>query len=374
MGGLFLFARKYRVHLNLMLCIILNMKAKSFAAPSATKPLEYYEFERREPTSTDVEFEVLFCGVCHSDLHTAHGDWGQVEYPCVPGHEIVGVVTRVGKAVTKFKPGDRVAVGCMVNSCGECEACKQGYENSCFNETIWTYSSKDPIDGKDTKGGYSTLMVAPEHFVLALPESLDFAHAAPLLCAGITTYSPLMHWKVGPGVKVGIIGLGGLGHMGVKYAKALGAEVSVITSSKEKSEAALSYGATEVIVSTSKHDMEKAAHKFNFLLDTIPTAHDVTPYMNLLTVHGVLCLVGPIETMPNYHSGVVINGQKSIAGSGIGGIKETAEMLEFSAKNNILPEIEIIDIKDINKAWDKLMHKQMAKRFVIDMKASFPAA
>lgn len=348
------------------------MKTKSFAAPASDKPLEYYEFDRREPTSTDVEFEVQYCGVCHSDLHTAHGDWGTVQYPCVPGHEIVGIVTRVGSDVTAFKPGDRVGVGCMVNSCGECKACKQGFENSCFNQTVWTYSSKDTIDGTDTKGGYSTIMVAPEHFVLSIPESLDMAHAAPLLCAGITTYSPLSHWKVGPGMKVAIIGLGGLGHMGVKYAKAMGAEVWVISSSPTKTDVAKSYGATGLIVSTSAEDMAKNEHEFDFLLDTIPKAHDLTPYLKLLNIHGTLCMVGPIEPMPGFHSGSVITGQKSIAGSGIGGIKETKEMLEYSAEHKILPEIEIIQIQDINTAWDSLMNKQMSKRYVIDMKKSFP--
>lgn len=260
----------------------------------------------------------------------------------------------------------------MVNSCGKCEACKRGYENSCFNETVWTYSSKDPIDGTDTKGGYSTSIVVPEHFVLPLPDSLDMAAAAPLLCAGITTYSPLKHWKVSKGSKVGIIGLGGLGHMGVKYAKSFGAEVWVITSSPDKAEAAKSYGADGVIVSSFRHEMEKAAHKFDFLLDTIPKAHGLSPYMKLLNIHGTICLVGPIELMPGYHSVDVIGGQKSIAGSGIGGIKETQEMLEYSAEYNILPEIEVIDIKDANKAWDTLTSGQMAKRYVIDMKKSFP--
>ncbi len=349
------------------------MKAKSYAAPSASKPLEYYEFERREPTETDVELEVYYCGVCHSDIHTARGDWGEIEYPCVPGHEIVGIVTRVGKSVTQFKPGDRAGVGCMVKSCGKCEACKRGFENSCFNGTVWTYSSKDPIDGTDTKGGYSTIMVAPEHFVLHLPDSLDMPHAAPLLCAGITTYSPLRHWKVGAGMKVGIIGLGGLGHMGIKYAKAFGAEVWAITTSPEKAEVAKSYGADGVIISTSEKDMEAAANKFDFLLDTIPRAHDLAPYLQLLGIHGTICLVGPIEPMPGYHSGDLINGQKSIAGSGIGGIKETQEMLGYSAEHAILPEIEVIGIQDINKAWDSLTKKQMAKRYVIDMKKSFPS-
>lgn len=349
------------------------MKAKSYAVPSADKPLEYYEFDRREPTDTDVEIEVHFCGICHSDIHTARGDWGEVEYPCVPGHEIVGVVTRVGGSVKNFKSGDRVGVGCMVNSCGTCEACTRGYENSCFNGTVWTYSSKDPIDGSDTKGGYSTVMVAPEHFVLHIPDSLDMASAAPLLCAGITTYSPLRHWKVGKGTKVGVIGLGGLGHMGVKYAQSFGAEVWVITSSPEKTETAKSYGADGVIISTSDKEMKSAAHTIDFLLDTIPKAHDLSPYMKLLNIHGTICLVGPIEPMPSYHSGDVIGGQKSIAGSGIGSIKETQEMLDYSAEHTILPEIEIIDIKDVNKAWESLQNKQMAKRYVINMKKSFPA-
>ncbi len=351
--------------------IIYPMKTKSFAAPASDKPLEYYEFERREPTATDVVIDVHYCGICHSDIHTAHGDWGEVEYPCVPGHEIVGVVTRVGSAVTQFKPGERVGVGCMVNSCGECEACKGGFENSCFKDPTWTYSSTDPVDGTDTKGGYSTVMVAPEHFVLHIPESLDMAQAAPLLCAGITTYSPLRHWKVGPGMKVGIIGLGGLGHMGVKYAVAMGAEVWVITTSANKAEVAKSYGAQGTIVSTSPQEMENAAHRFDFLLDTIPKAHELSPYLNLLNLHGTICLVGPIEQMPGFHSIGVINGQKSIAGSGIGGIRETKEMLEYSAKHNILPEIEIIDIKDVNKAWKSMLNKQVAKRYVIDMRKSF---
>jgi len=347
------------------------MKAKSFASTSATSQLGYHEFDRREPTPADVEIDIHFCGVCHSDMHTAHGDWGSVKYPCVPGHEIVGIVSRVGASVTQFKPGDRVGVGCMVNSCGECDACKKGYENSCFKQTVWTYSSVDPVDGSDTKGGYSTLIVVNEHFVLHLPESLSMDEAAPLLCAGITTYSPLRHWKVGPGMKVAVIGLGGLGHMGVKYAKAMGAEVWVITSSPDKAEVAKSYGARGVIISSSAQDMEKAANAFDFLLDTIPKAHDLTPYIKLLNIHGTICLVGPIEPMPGFHSNSIITGQRSIAGSGIGGIKETQEMLEYSAKNQILPEIEVILIQDINKAWDALSHKQMAKRYVIDMKQSF---
>ena len=347
------------------------MKTKSFAVLKKDSPLEYFEFDRREPTETDVEFEIHYCGVCHSDLHTARGDWGDVEYPCVPGHEIVGVVTRVGSKVTKFEAGDRVGVGCMVNSCRTCEACQRGYENNCFKETTWTYSSKDPIDGSETKGGYSTIMVAPEHFVLHLPESLDMAHAAPLLCAGITTFSPLRHWKIGTGTKVGVIGLGGLGHMGIKYAVSMGAEVWVITTSPDKAEAAKAYGASGLIISTSDESMKNANNKFDFLLDTIPKAHDLSPYIQLLNIHGTICLVGPIEPMPGYHSGDLITGRKSIAGSGIGGVEETREMLEYSAEHNIFPEIEIINMQDINKAWQTLDRKQIAKRFVINMKASF---
>lgn len=347
------------------------MKAKAYAAQAPNKPLAYYEFERREPTAHDVEFKVLFCGVCHSDLHTARGDWGEVEYPCIPGHEIVGVVTRVGSAINKYKPGDKVAVGCLVNSCGTCEPCKAGLEQYCDDGPIWTYSSKDPVDDTDTKGGYSNLMVAPEHFVLSIPKELDLAHAAPLLCAGITMYSPLRHWKTGPGMKVGIVGLGGLGHMGVKYAKAMGAEVYVVTSSPEKAEAAKKYGADGVIISTSKSDMQKARRKFDLMIDTIPNAHDLKPYMELLNVNGTIVLVGPINPMPAFHGLDVINGRRSIAGSGVGGIAETKEMLEFSAKHDIVPDIDIITMKDINKAWDSLVKKQMSKRYVIDIEKSF---
>lgn len=347
------------------------MKAKSYASQSPDKPLEPYEFDRREPTETDVEIKVLFCGVCHSDIHTARGDWGEVEYPCIPGHEIVGLVTRVGGSVAKFKPGDRVGVGCLVNSCGKCQPCKQGLEQYCDNGPTWSYSSKDPVDGSDTKGGYSTIMVAPENFVVNIPDSIDMAEAAPLLCAGITMYSPLRHWKAAPGMKVGIVGLGGLGHMGVKYAEAMGAEVDVITSSPEKADVAKGYGASGVIVSSSESDMKKARRKFDLIIDTIPNAHELAPYLELLNVDGTIVLVGPINPMPEFHGGDLIGGRKSIAGSGIGGIKETKEMLEFSAKHNIVPDIEIIKLQDINKAWDSLVSKQMSKRYVIDIEKSF---
>ncbi len=347
------------------------MTTKSFAVPSPTEPLEYYEFERREVTDNDIEIDIHFCGVCHSDIHTGRGDWGKVQYPCVPGHEIVGVVVKIGSNVSEFAVGDRVGVGCMVNSCKNCDACSRGYENSCRKGPTWTYSAVDPIDGSDTKGGYSSSIVVDQHFVLPIPDEIDLAHAAPLLCAGITTYSPLRHWKIGPQTKVAIIGLGGLGHMGIKYAKSMGAEVWAVTSSPEKVEAANSYGVDGVIVSSSIEDMSSKAHYFDFLLDTIPKGHDLAPYISLLDIHGTICLVGPIEPMPGYHSGLVINGQRSIAGSGIGGIAETQEMLVYSAENKIFPEIELIDISEINKAWDALTSKQSAKRFVIDIKNSF---
>lgn len=347
------------------------MKTKAFAAMSSDKPLEYYEFERREPTASDVEFKVQFCGVCHSDVHTARGDWGTVEYPCVTGHEIVGEVTRVGSDVTKHKVGDKVGVGCLVNSCGTCAPCKDGLEQYCSAGPVWTYSSVDPVDGTDTKGGYSTVMVAPEHFVISLPHELSLAEAAPLLCAGITMYSPLMHWNTAPGMKVGIVGLGGLGHMGVKYAKAMGAYVGVITSSPSKVDAAKHYGADEVVVSSSEQDMQQAKRKFDLIIDTIPSTHDLKPYMDLLNVNGTIVLVGPINPMPGFHGNDVMNGRKSIAGSGIGGIKETKEMLEFSAKHGIVPDIEVITMQDINAAWDALASKQMSHRYVIDIEKSF---
>jgi uncharacterized zinc-type alcohol dehydrogenase-like protein len=347
------------------------MKAKSFAAKAPDKPLEYYEFDRREPTDYDVELKVLFCGVCHSDIHTARGDWGETEYPCITGHEIVGQVTRVGSSVTKFKTGDRVGVGCLVNSCGKCEPCKDGLEQYCDNGATWTYGSEDPIDSTDTKGGYSTLMVAQENFVMSIPDSLSMAEAAPLLCAGITMYSPLMHWKAAPGMKVGIIGLGGLGHMGVKYAKAMGSYVGVITSSPDKVEIAKKYGADDVIVSSSESDMKNARRKFDLIIDTIPGAHDLKPYLELINVDGSIVLVGPLNPMPGFHGGDLIGGRKSVAGSGVGGIKETKDMLEFSAKHGIVPDIEIITMDDINNAWDSLVSKQLAKRYVIDIEKSF---
>jgi len=347
------------------------MKAKAFAAIAADKPLESFEIDRREPLDNDVEIKIKFCGICHSDIHTAKGDWGEIEYPCVPGHEIIGTVTRTGKLVSSHKVGDRVGVGCMVNSCGKCEPCKTGLEQYCDNDCTWTYGSIDPVDNTTTQGGYSSHIVVPEHFVISIPESLSSPEAAPLLCAGITTYSPLRHWGAKKGMRVGIIGLGGLGHMGVKYAKAMEASVTVITSSPNKIEAAKNYGADKVILSTSEEQMKEACRTLDLIIDTIPNAHDLTPYLDLLGVNGTIVLVGPITDMPGYHSGIIIGGRKSIAGSGIGGINETEEMLAFSAEHNIVPDIEIITTAEVNKAWDTLVDKQMTKRYVIDIEKSF---
>jgi uncharacterized zinc-type alcohol dehydrogenase-like protein len=345
------------------------MKIKSFASKSPRSELEYYEFDRREPNEHDVEFEIKYCGVCHSDIHTARGDWGEIAYPCVPGHEVVGIVTRVGDDVRTFKPGDRVGVGCMVNSCGKCKPCKNNLENYCDNDPTWTYGSTDRIDGTDTKGGYSTIMVAPEKFVVTIPESLDLAHAAPLLCAGITMYSPLRHWGVKKGIKVGILGLGGLGHMGVKYAKAMGAEVYVITSSPNKEKVAIEYGADIVIISGDKPAVKSARRRLDLIIDTIPGKHDLGMYLDMLNVDGTLVQVGPIATDMTFNA--LLQRRTSIAGSGIGSVSETKEMLQFSAEHNIVPDIEVINMSKINEAWDSMVAKQMSHRYVIDIENSF---
>lgn len=347
------------------------MKAKSFAAMSVDSPLKLYEFDRREPNKNDVEVEIKYSGICHSDIHTVRGDWGKANYPCVPGHEIIGKVTRVGENVTEFKPGDIVGVGVIVNSCQECFACKSNYEQYCERGPIFTYDSKDPIDGSITKGGYSNLIVTPEKYVVHIPKELDLTKAAPLLCAGITMYSPLRHWEADPNKKVGIIGLGGLGHMGVKYAKAMGAEVWVITSSPEKIEDAKLFGADGVIVSSNKEEMEKHTRSFDLLLDTIPVEHDINSYLTIININSTLVLIGAINPMPGYHGGDLIGGRKAIAGSCIGSMKEVKEMLEFSAQHKILPEVELIKMEEVNEAWDNITKKGISHRYVIDIENSF---
>jgi alcohol dehydrogenase (NADP+) len=348
----------------------MSTSAKSSAAQSASSPLAPLAIERRTPTDRDVAFEILFCGVCHSDLHQARNEWQSVMptvYPCVPGHEIVGRVTSVGSAVTKFKPGDMVAVGCLVDSCFECTQCKRGLEVFCEKGCTLTYNAPDKHTGKVTYGGYSDSIVVDESFVLRVPSNLDPAAVAPLLCAGITTYSPLHHWNVGPGKKVGIVGLGGLGHMGVKFAHALGAHTVLFTTSESKVADGKRLGADEVVISKNTDEMQKHAGSFDFILDCVSAPHDVMAYLNLIKVDGNLVLVGaPDEPFPVAAFGLIF-GRKSISGSAIGGIAETQEMLDFCGRNNITSDIELIPIQKINEAYDRLLKGDVRYRFVIDM-------
>ena len=340
------------------------------AAWGATAPesgLAPLSIDRRALRDEDVAIDIAFCGVCHSDLHAARNDWGRTRYPFMPGHEIVGTVSAVGAEVTRFKAGDRVAVGTIVDSCRHCDSCDEGEEQYCREGMVGTYNGTDRIDGSTTYGGYSKSIVVAEPYVLSLPDGLDMAAAAPLLCAGITSYSPLKNWNVGPGSKVGVIGLGGLGHMGVKFAKALGAEVTMITTSPGKGSDARKLGADHVLISTDKPAMKAATRSFDFLLDTIPVAHDVTPYLYLLDKQGTLCIVGAIDMLPSFHSGLLLGGQKAVAGSGVGGIAQTQEMLELCAAQGILSEIEVIGIGDINHAFERMEKADVKYRFVIDM-------
>ncbi len=315
----------------------------------------------------DVEMAILFCGVCHSDLHQARDEWHNTVYPCVPGHEIVGKVTRVGPKVTKFKVGDLSAVGCMVDSCRQCSSCRAGLEQYCTQFPTWTYNGDDKFLGGKTLGGYSTSIVVDEAFVLRVPQGMDLAATAPLLCAGITTYSPLRHWKVGPGQKVGIVGLGGLGHMGVKFARAFGAHVVLFTTSPNKTADGLRLGAHEVVVSKDANAMKKHESSFNFILDAVSAQHDINAYLKLLKLDGTLTLVGAPEHPLPVNAFDLLLPRRRFAGSGIGGIAETQEMLDFCAKNKIGCDIEIIPIQKINEAWDRLLKQDVRYRFVIDM-------
>lgn len=340
------------------------------AAWGATEPdsgLAPLAIDRRALRDEDVAIDIAYCGVCHSDLHAARNDWGRTRYPFVPGHEIVGTVSAVGAGVTKFAPGDRVAIGTVVDSCRKCDACEEGEENYCREGMVGTYNGRDRVDGSPTYGGYSKAIVVAEPYVLRLPDALPMAAAAPLLCAGITTYSPLKNWKVGPGTKVGVIGLGGLGHMGVKFAKALGAEVTMITTSPAKGTDARKLGADHVLISTDAEAMKAATRSFDFLLDTIPVSHDLSPYLMLLDKQGTLCIVGMIEMMPSFHSGLLLGGQKAVAGSGVGGIAQTQEMLDFCAEKGVLPEIEMIRMDEINHAFERMEKADVKYRFVIDL-------
>jgi uncharacterized zinc-type alcohol dehydrogenase-like protein len=340
---------------------------KAFATEAPTADLKQMDIQRREVTAKDVEIDILFCGVCHSDIHTARNEWPGTIYPNVPGHEIVGRITSVGSDVSQFKVGDLAAVGCMVDSCRECESCKEGLENYCENGMTGTYNSPDKHLGIQTFGGYSERVVVDQDFVLRVPENLDLAATAPLLCAGITTYSPLRHWNVGPGKKVGIVGIGGLGHMGVKLAKAMGAHVVVITTSASKIEDAKRLGADEVILSTDETHMKDNAGTLHFILDCVSAQHDINAYLRLLKRDGQLTLVGaPAEPLP-VAAFSLIPQRKSFSGSMIGGIAETQEMLDFCGKHNIVADIELIDMKDINEAYERMLKGDVKYRFVIDM-------
>jgi len=340
---------------------------KAYGTEAAKAPLNQMGINRREVTPHDVEIDILYCGVCHSDLHTARNEWHGTVYPCVPGHEIVGKVVRTGGHVSKFKVGDVVGVGCMVDSCRECEYCKESQEHFCEKGNIQTYNSPDKFLGTQTFGGYSEKIVVDENYVLHIPENLDPAAAAPLLCAGITTYSPLRHWNIGPGKKVGIVGIGGLGHMGIKLAKAMGAQVVAFTTSESKFAEAKRLGADEVVLSKDGEQMAAYKGKLHFILDAVSAEHDINAYLDLLRVDGSLALVGaPEHPLPVAAFSVII-GRKSFAGSMIGGIAETQEMLDFCGKHNITADIEMIGMQQINDAYERLLKGDVKYRFVIDM-------
>jgi alcohol dehydrogenase (NADP+) len=343
--------------------------AKAFSAASATSPLASTQIARRDPTDTDVQIEILFCGICHSDLHQVRNEWSGVMptvYPCVPGHEIVGRVTKVGSGVKKFKVGDIAAVGCMVDSDGTCPACKEGLEQFCPNMTL-TYNFPDKHTGGVTYGGYSDSIVVDQRFVLKVPSNLDLAGTAPLLCAGITTFSPLHHWGVTKGKKVGIVGLGGLGHMGVKFAHALGAHVVLFTTSPGKKEDALRLGADEVVISKNADEMAKHAGSFDFILDAVSADHDINALLGLLRRDGNLTLVGAPEKPFPVSAFNLIFARRSLSGSLIGGIAETQEMLDFCGKHNITADVEVIPIQKVNEAYERLLKADVKYRFSIDM-------
>lgn len=341
---------------------------KSYAGYDATSPLKPYSFSRRAVMDHDVHIEVLYCGICHSDIHTVKDEWGGAVYPLVPGHEIVGKVVEVGKAVKSLKVGDAVGVGCMVGSCGHCEPCEHDLEQFCQSGATFTYNSPDAFEGT-TKGGYTDHIVVNEKFVLKMPANLDLAKAAPLLCAGITTYSPLKHWKIGQGDHVGVIGLGGLGHMAVKIARALGAHVVVFTTSENKKADALAMGASEVVLSKNPAEMKKQQGRIKFIIDTVSAPHDLAAYMATLAIDGTLCMVGVSPEPHQLASGAVIFGRKSLSGSLIGGIAETQEMLDFCGQHGITCDIELIPIQKVNEAYERVLKSDVKYRFVIDMES-----
>ncbi len=343
------------------------MPTKAFAAQSATSPLGPFNIQRREPTAKDVEIDILYCGVCHSDLHFARNEWGFSAYPIVPGHEILGRVTRVGKDVTKFKAGDLAAVGCMVDSCRTCSSCKQGLEQFCQTGSIFTYNGPDKHSGGMTFGGYSEKVVCDEAFTLKVPKNLDPARAAPLLCAGITTYSPLRHWGATKGKKVGIVGLGGLGHMGVKFAHAFGCHTVLFTTSESKVADGKKMGADEVVISKNSDAMAKHAGSFDLIVDTVSADHDLNAYLSLVKLDGSMVMVGVPPKPQALSAFSVIMPRRNLAGSLIGGIAETQEMLDFCGKHNVMCDIELIRMQQINEAYERMLKSDVKYRFVIDM-------
>lgn len=348
------------------------IEVKAYGATDKDAALKEMTIKRRDLRATDVHIDILYCGVCHSDIHAKNNDWGNAKYPIVPGHEIIGRVTAVGDDVSSFKEGDLVGVGCMVDSCQTCSACKEDLEQFCENGMTGTYNGKDRIGGAEsdhTFGGYSNSIVVREEFVLSVSEDLDTKAVAPLLCAGITTFSPLNHWKVKKGDKVGVVGLGGLGHMGIKFAHAMGAETIMITTSPDKAKDAKRLGADGVLISTNSNEIDEHKGTFDFILNTVPVKHDINPYLTLLKRDSTMCMVGAIEPLEPMHGGNIILGRKSVAGSLIGGIKETQEMLDFCAEHNIVSDIEMINIDEINTAFERVQSNDVKYRFVIDMQS-----
>lgn len=343
------------------------IKTKGYAAQDAKSPVAPWNFERRETGDHDVQIDILYCGVCHSDLHQIRNEWGGSVFPMVPGHEIIGRVTRTGKEVRKFKSGDLVGVGCMVDSCRQCDNCRHGLEQYCTGGTSFTYNSFEQDRITPTYGGYSKLVVVNEDFVLHVSENLPIQEVAPLLCAGITTYSPLRHWKVGNGDKVGILGLGGLGHMAVKFASAFGAEVTMLSTSKSKEADARKLGAHKFVLTTNTEDLKKVKGYFDFIIDTVSAPHDYNLYLSLLKADGIHICVGVPPTPAQINGFSLIAARKSLAGSSIGGIPETQEMLDYCAEHKITSNVEVIDIKDINQAYERMLKGDVKYRFVIDM-------
>lgn len=340
---------------------------KAFAAQSATTPLGEWSIERRAPKPHDVGIEILFCGVCHSDLHTVRDEWGNTKYPVVPGHEIVGRVTAVGDHVTKFKVGDLAGIGCMVDSCRECDNCKDGLEQYCSNGMVGTYNGREKDGSGITYGGYSKQIVVKEDFVLHISDKQPLKGIAPLLCAGITTYSPLRHWKVGKGDKVGVVGLGGLGHMGVKLAVSMGAEVTMLSHSPSKEADAKRLGAHQFVLTSDEAQTKAAAKYFDFILDTVSAEHDYNLYLGMLNINGVMVCVGAPPTPSQVSAFNLIGGRRSLAGSLIGGLPETQEMLDYCAEHNIVSDVEVIKMSEINEAYERMLKGDVKYRFVIDM-------